>query len=125
MADLYLPFGPLEGKPINDDFKFEDVKESECKAFPSRNIGRYLIERAEVENTKYLCVCVPAYNEDLDELLKTLVSLMENFDFMIKKVRNYTKLSIPFLTVYVECRLDYMMTLQERPLKKSLIPFAQ
>ena len=86
MSELYLPFGPLEGQAVIDNFTFEDVKESECKAFPSRNIGRYLIDRAKAENTKYLCVCVPAYNEDLEELLKTLVSLMENFDFMIKKV---------------------------------------
>jgi hypothetical protein len=86
MSDLYIPFGPLEGKPIVDEFLYEDVNEGECKAFPSRNIGRYLIERAEIENTKYLTVCVPCYNEDLEEMLKTLVSLMENFDFMIKKV---------------------------------------
>jgi hypothetical protein len=86
MTELYLPFGPVEGKGVFDDFTYEDVNESECKAFPSRNIGSFLIDKAEKEGTKYLCVCVPCYNEDLEELLKTLVSLMENFDFMIKKV---------------------------------------
>ncbi len=119
MADLYLPFGPLEGKPVNDDFNYDDVKEGECKAFPSRNIGRYLIDRAEVENTKYLCVCVPAYNEDLEELLKTLVSLMENFDFMIKKVQLFTVFSIFSLIFFY--RQDYMMILQGSLSKTNLI----
>jgi hypothetical protein len=86
MTELYLPFGPLDEKPIVDDFTYEDVKDTECKAIAAMNLGRYLINRAEQEDSKYLCVCVPCYNEDLEELLKTLVSLMENFDFMIKKV---------------------------------------
>lgn len=125
MAELYLPFGPVEGKPVIDEFTYEDVKETECKALPSRTIGSYLIDRAEAEGTKYLCVCVPCYNEDLEELMKTLVSLMENFDFMIKKVseklRNPTFSSLSsFLS---SDRLVSMTIRLERHSKKSSIQF--
>lgn len=36
---------------------------------------------------KYLCVCVPCYNESLDDLMKTVKSLMENVDFLKHKTR--------------------------------------
>jgi hypothetical protein len=87
MADQYLPLGPVDGPPYVDDFSYEDVKEGTCTAQPSKRIGQYLMDRAEQDTTNYLCVCVPCYNEDLDEMMKMVISLMENFDFMIKKVR--------------------------------------
>lgn len=82
----YIPLGPVEGSQYVDDFTYEQVKESTCTAQMSINIAHHLITQAEQEGVKYLCVCVPCYNEDFEELLKTLLSLMENFDFMIKKV---------------------------------------
>lgn len=85
--EQYLPLGPVDGVPYVDDFTYEQVKEGTCTAMCSTKIGNYLISKANDENTKYLAVCVPCYNEDLEEMLKTLISLMENFDFMIKKVR--------------------------------------
>jgi hypothetical protein len=87
-SEAYLPLGPVDGIPFIDNFTYEDVKEGTCTAQKSRIIGNHLIAKAEEEKVKYLCVCVPCYNEDLEELLKTLISLMENFDFMIKKVIN-------------------------------------
>lgn len=69
-----------------DDFSFEQVKEKECVATVAEEVCGYLMEKADTESIKYLCVCVPCYNEDLSELLKTLVSLLENFEFMARKV---------------------------------------
>lgn len=83
----YLPLGPVEGIPYIDNFTYEDVKEGTCTAQKSKEIGRHLMAKAHAENVKYLCVCVPCYNEGLEELMKTMISLMENFDFMLKKVR--------------------------------------
>lgn len=82
----YLPLGPLDGQPIIDEFSYEEVKEGQCVATVSTNICHHLQNLTESDGSKYMCVCVPCYNEDLSELLKTLVSLLENFEFMEKKV---------------------------------------
>lgn len=80
-----LPFGPVEQEIIFDDFTYEDVKTTNCVGKVCRNICSELINDPD-ENKRYLTICVPCYNEDLDELLKTLFSLMENVEFMQRKV---------------------------------------
>ena len=82
---LDLPFGPMEGELIFDEFTFEEVKTTECMGKVCKNICGSLLDDPD-PNKKYLTICVPCYNEDLDELLKTLYSLMENVEFMQRKV---------------------------------------
>lgn len=95
----YLPLGPVEGRNIIDNYTFEEVKEKECVASIAEELSQFLLEKADVEGIKYLCICVPCYNEDLSELLKTLLSLLENFEFMERKVKSLISLfhSLPFL----------------------------
>lgn len=85
--EFFVPLGPVEGAIITDDYLFEEVKEKECYASVAHEICDYLMKKSEAENIKYLCVCVPCYNEDLSELIKTFVSLLENFEFMERKAR--------------------------------------
>jgi cellulose synthase/poly-beta-1,6-N-acetylglucosamine synthase-like glycosyltransferase len=83
--ELDLPFGPMEGALIYDNFTYEDVKTTQCLGKVCTNICTQLLEDPD-PNKRYLTICVPCYNEDLDELLKTLLSLMENIEFMQRKV---------------------------------------
>lgn len=83
----YIPLGPVAEFAIYDNFSYEDVRESHCVASVSKSVCNFLIEKARNENKKYLAVCLPAYNEELDEMIKTLKSLMKCFEFMQKKVR--------------------------------------
>jgi hypothetical protein len=86
MNGLYIPLGPVEDFPVIDDFTYEEVRQEHCVATIAKEVCRFLVEKADLEGKKYLPVCIPCYNEDFLELLKTLVSLMENFEFMQKKV---------------------------------------
>jgi hypothetical protein len=83
--ELDLPFGPMEGSLIFDNFTYEDVKTTQCLGKVCTNICTHLLDDPDT-NKRYLTICVPCYNEDLDELLKTLLSLMENIEFMQRKV---------------------------------------
>ena len=87
--DLDLPFGPMEEPLVFDNFTYEDVKTNQCIGKVCRNICTQFLDDPD-ENKRYLTICVPCYNEDLDELLKTLLSLMENIEFMQRKVQLYT-----------------------------------
>lgn len=79
-----LPFGPVEEPLVFDSFTFEDVKAKQCVARVCKNICSGLVnDRGE---KMYLTICVPCYNEHLDELMKTIHSLMENVEFMQRKV---------------------------------------
>ncbi len=100
---LYIPIGPVDDFPVIDDFTYEEVRESHCIAAVSQEISRFLIEKAEMEGKKYLTVCIPAYNEDFLELLKTLTSLMENFEFMQKKVSIITRKQSTFQQLIHSC----------------------
>jgi hypothetical protein len=84
---------------IVDSFSYQTVTAS-YNGTPCQNIGRALVERAGFEKCKYMTVCIPSYNEDKEELYKTMLSLMQNADF-IKKVR----------TIFFECRLSWSHTL--------------
>jgi len=97
-----LPFGPVEQEIIFDDFTYEDVKTTNCVGKVCRNICTELINDPD-ENKRYLTICVPCYNEDLDELLKTLFSLMENVEFMQRKVSANTVDTL----IFIVCRLNF------------------
>jgi hypothetical protein len=91
----YTPIGPISDQFLVDVFSFEKVREKHCVASVSENISNYLTNKAANENIKYLAVCIPAYNEEFEEMLKTLVTLMENVEFMKRKV----SLSVAFLSL--------------------------
>ena len=80
-----LPFGPMEEPLVFDNFSYEDVKTTQCIGKVCKNMCAQLVNDPD-EKKRYLTICVPCYNEDLDELLKTLLSLMENIEFMQRKV---------------------------------------
>lgn len=82
-----LPFGPVSFEDaIVDTFYYEDVKESHCVGSVATNICKKLLETSYLEGTKYLVVCCPSYNEEIAEMMKTLLSTMRSFHFMRKKV---------------------------------------
>jgi hypothetical protein len=86
MFNRYIPLGPIAEFPVYDSFTYEDVRESHCVASVSKYVCEHLVNKARAEEKRFLAVCLPAYNEDLDEMIKTLVSLMKNFEFMQRKV---------------------------------------
>ena len=90
--------GPVIGEsPVTDNFTFEDVRESHCVAQISENVCRSLIEHAQITGKKYLTVCCPAYNEEFEEMMKTLLSLMNSFDFMKNETHNLREFKDPAL----------------------------
>jgi hypothetical protein len=90
---VYIPFGPLEKKVLTDTYTYRGVRENHCVASVSRNICKHLVKKAEKENVQYLTICIPAYNEEFEEMVKTLITLMENVQFMLKKVSKFSSRS--------------------------------
>lgn len=84
---FFVPLGPLEKKLVIDNFSYRSVRESHCVARISKNICRHLVHQAQEEDVKYLTICIPAYNEEYGEMMKTLITLMQNIEFMFKKVQ--------------------------------------
>jgi hypothetical protein len=82
----YTPIGPISDNLLVDVYSLEKVRENHCVASVAKNISNYLTNKASDENIKYLAICIPAYNEEFEEMLKTLVTLMENVEFMKRKV---------------------------------------
>lgn len=82
-----LPFGPVSfDNAVIDNFTYEDVRESHCVAQIATNICKSLLEVAHLEGKTFLAVCCPAYNEEAEEMLKTMISMMQSFDYMRNKV---------------------------------------
>jgi cellulose synthase/poly-beta-1,6-N-acetylglucosamine synthase-like glycosyltransferase len=79
--------GPLERPVIMDEFTFSQVKGAECLGQVCRKVCKALKRSLGKDKRKFLCVCVPCYNESTDDLMKTIASLMENVDFMKHKTR--------------------------------------
>jgi len=85
---MLLPLGPVKDSDypiLCDEFTFEEVEYEKCEAFPFKTICDALVSKVEHTDSKYLCICVPCYNEDVDEFLKTILSLMENMEFIHRK----------------------------------------
>ncbi len=94
--------GPVNEPLVVDNFLFEDVNESKCSASKCKNIGAHLMgEVSDNPQAKYLAICVPCYNETVDDLLKTLISLMQNIDFMQRTVSNLTSLQLTHVSCTV------------------------
>ncbi len=70
---------------VTDHFTFDQVGAA-YNAVPCLTIGKHLIERSMDEHVKYLTVFIPNFNEEKEELYKTMLSLLKCADFM-KKVR--------------------------------------
>ena len=78
--------GPLGEEIIIDEFTFSEVKGSECFGQICLKICSNLKEKFQ-KKRNFLCVCCPCYNESFDDLTKTLLSIMENIDFLKHKTR--------------------------------------
>ena len=79
--------GPLDQSIVVDEFTYSQVKEAECLGQVCRKVCKELKRSLGKDRRKFLCVCVPCYNESTDDLMKTIASLMENVDFMKHKTR--------------------------------------
>lgn len=71
-----------------DEFSFAEVNGDECMAVACTSITNSFLNSVKKSGGKYLCICVPCYNENIEEFTKTILSLMENMEFIQKKVRN-------------------------------------
>jgi cellulose synthase/poly-beta-1,6-N-acetylglucosamine synthase-like glycosyltransferase len=91
-----IRFGPVPGAPsVIDDFTYEDVRECHCVGQVSEKVCKSLIETSYAEGKNFLTVCCPTYNEEVDEMVKTLASLLEAFDYMYNKSPSISKYSSP------------------------------
>jgi cellulose synthase/poly-beta-1,6-N-acetylglucosamine synthase-like glycosyltransferase len=91
-----IRWGPVpDVPPVIDNFTYEDVRESHCVAQVSEKVCKSLIETSYVEGKRFLTICCPAYNEEVDEMEKTLSSLLESFDYMYNKTPSTSKYSSP------------------------------
>ena len=85
-----LPFGPYDDKIIFDEFNYEEVNTTSCMGTKAIHICDHLLNQPKTNiHQKYLAICVPCYNENIGELMKTIISLMENIEFMKKRIRMY------------------------------------
>jgi hypothetical protein len=90
-------FGP-EGSHWNvrDDHSFESVEGDQCHGHCSKTICLWLRSFLDNLNSKtftasvtykFFVVCIPCFDEDIGELEKTIVSLIDCFNFMKHRVR--------------------------------------
>jgi hypothetical protein len=79
--------GPLERPIVIDEFTYDQVKGVECLGQVCRKVCKALKKSLGKDKRKFLCICVPCYNESTEDLMKTIASLMENIDFMKHKTR--------------------------------------
>jgi hypothetical protein len=83
-----LPFGPVDyNAVVSDTFTYEEVKENHCVAQIANDVCRHLLDTAQSEGKKFLTVCCPAYNEEAEEMQKTIYSMLQSFHFMKTQVR--------------------------------------
>ncbi len=83
-------FGPINEPLVIDNFTFEDVNNGKCTASVCQNISDSLMSAVENRpQAKYLAICVPCYNENVMDLMKTFISLMQNVDFMQRTVISF------------------------------------
>lgn len=87
MRKLYIPLGSVDQTQwVCDSFTFDEVETIHCVAGVCRNVSQYLLDQLQGTNKKYLAVCIPCFDEEIEVFMKTLVSVMENIEFMQKKV---------------------------------------
>jgi cellulose synthase/poly-beta-1,6-N-acetylglucosamine synthase-like glycosyltransferase len=80
--------GYLDQQIIFDEFSLRQVEGKECKGQICKTICKALKRSfAKQKQRKFLCCCVPCYNEEKDDLIKTIHSTMDNIDFMKNKTR--------------------------------------
>ena len=101
IANLFSNFGPIlkdnilnqqqEGhinsRFVVDDFSFDDVQREECIGSICKNVCENLVMESKRTKTRYLTICIPCYNEDAIDLLRTIQLLMENVEFIKQRVR--------------------------------------
>jgi cellulose synthase/poly-beta-1,6-N-acetylglucosamine synthase-like glycosyltransferase len=76
-----------DDQKVAQEFTFSQVRGNECLGQVCQEVCDALKHSFKQENRKFLCVCVPCYNESTVDLMKTVASLMKNVDFMKHKAR--------------------------------------
>jgi hypothetical protein len=92
MSEIVYPFGPMDTNDfplVIDDFTFDDVNQNDCVGKSCKNICYHFVEEAETNGVCFLTICIPCYNENVDELMKTISSIMNNIEFIKHKVCIY------------------------------------
>lgn len=102
MEGVIGPVQSFENETACQDFTYSDVTElgpggvpvKECFGQLCDKIASVIDEGTLLDGgtKKYLAICVPCYNESMDDLMKTVVSIMENIDFMKNSARYGTVL---------------------------------
>lgn len=100
---FFIPFGPWDKHVVTDDFTYFDVKQNLCVAKISEKICEELKKNANTENVKYLTICIAVYNEEFEEVLKTILSILNNIEFMKRKVK--PSILLAFFSSLSFCRL--------------------
>lgn len=91
--------GPIASDPhyYMQEFKYREVTRYNargevvqgCHAKTCSDICRHINKITDVDGGErnYFCVFVPVYNESVEQLMKTILSVMENIDFMKHEVK--------------------------------------
>lgn len=92
MSEIVYPFGPMDIHDfplVVDDFTFDEVNQKDCVATVCKQICSLFVEEGEANGVCFLTICIPCYNENVDELMKTISSIMNNIEFMKHKVSTF------------------------------------
>eukprot|EP00602_Paraphysomonas_sp_CaronLab_P007790 CAMPEP_0185027752 /NCGR_PEP_ID=MMETSP1103-20130426/12954_1 /TAXON_ID=36769 /ORGANISM="Paraphysomonas bandaiensis, Strain Caron Lab Isolate" /LENGTH=559 /DNA_ID=CAMNT_0027561865 /DNA_START=78 /DNA_END=1754 /DNA_ORIENTATION=+ len=91
--------GPISTEPtyFKEDFTYDDVTTigsdgkivKECHGRVCTKLCEYIdnVTLCDRGTKNYFCICIPCYNESMDDLMKTVLCLMENIDFMKHEVK--------------------------------------
>jgi hypothetical protein len=79
------PFGLVEGDRIYDNFLYEQAENTESSTRVCSKVCSRLVDRLQ-NDKRCIAICVPCQNETLDELMRTVSSLLENIEFLQRKV---------------------------------------
>ena len=86
--------GPISTNPMyfKEDFTYEEITKfggngevvEEYHAKVAHRLCEFIDQVTLKDGGKknYFCICIPCYNESMDDLMKTVLCLLENIDFM-------------------------------------------
>ena len=86
--------GPISTNPMyfKEDFTYQEITKfgrdgeviEEYHAQVAHRLCEFIDQVTMQDGGKknYFCICIPCYNESMDDLMKTVLCLLENIDFM-------------------------------------------
>jgi hypothetical protein len=79
------PFGHVEGDRIYDNFLYEQAENTENSTRVCSKVCSRFVDTLE-NDKRCIAICVPCQNVTLDELMRTVSSLLDNVEFLQRKV---------------------------------------